>query len=97
LNVNFVKENLVPSESITLDGIIFSIERRIDNDFIYKDIRFEVDGKNHHLTEKVQAFGLADFEEMLEKAGLYLLEVFGDYKLTKFDQQKSERLILIFQ
>lgn len=97
LNLNFVKENLVPSESITLDGITFSIERRIDNNFIYKKIRFEVDGKNYHFTEKVQALGLADFEEMLEKAGMYLLDVFGDYKLTKFDQQKSERLILIFQ
>ena len=36
-------------------------------------------------------------EELFEKASVYLLDVFGDYKLNKFDAKNSERLIMIFK
>ncbi|MDP2159593.1 MAG: SAM-dependent methyltransferase, partial [Flavobacterium sp.] len=40
---------------------------------------------------------LPDFEKMMDEAGIYLLDVFGDYKLRKFYKSQSERLILIFK
>ena len=45
----------------------------------------------------MRAFTLADFEALFEKAGVYLLDVFGDYKLRKFEKKTSERLIMIFK
>ena len=67
------------------------------DDYLIKDIRFTDAGKDYHFQERVKAKTLADFEELFEQAGVYLLDVFGDYKLRKFHKGTSERLIMIFK
>lgn len=97
MNVNYVINNLVPEEIKTVEGIDFHIKRYVKDNHIYKEIIFEANGQQHHYTEKVQALRLEDFEKMMEKSGIYLLDVFGNYKLQKFYKDESERLILIFK
>ncbi len=97
MNVDYVLENLVPNEIKTVDGIDFHIKRYLKDGHIYKEIDFEDKGKTFHFTEKVQALRLADFEQMMEEAGIFLLDIFGDYKLRKFYKTQSERLIMIFK
>ena len=97
MNVDFVIDNLVPSEIKTVDGIDFHIKRYVKDNHIFKEIDFEDKGEKFHFTEKVQALRLADFEAMMEEAGIYLLDVFGDYKLRTFYKNQSERLIMIFK
>lgn len=97
MNVNHVIKNLVPSEVKTVDGIDFHIKRYVKDGYIFKDIIFEDKGQSHHYTERVLALTLEDFERMMEEAGIYLLDVFGDYKLRKFYKEESERLIMIFK
>ena len=96
-NADFIIENLVAEETKEIDGITFHIKRAVENKKIIKEIRFEDKGESFFFTEKVSAFTLADFEEMMEEAGIYLLEIFGDYKLRKFYKSQSERLILLFK
>ena len=97
MNVDFVLENLVPSETKTVEGIDFYIQRYEKGNHIYKEIRFNTEGEDFFFTEKVQALRLADFEKMMEEADIYLLDIFGDYKLRKFYKTQSERLIMIFK
>lgn len=97
LNADYVIANLVAEEVKTVDGIDFHIKRYVKDNHIYKEIDFEDKGEKFHYTEKVQALTLADFERMMEEAGIYLLDVFGDYKLRKFYKNESERLIMIFK
>ena len=97
MNVNNVIENLVPEEVKTVDGIDFHIKRYLKEGYIHKEIDFEDKGEKFHFTEKVQALTLQNFEEMMEEAGIYLLDIFGDYKLKKFHKTESERLIMIFK
>lgn len=97
LNIEYVKQNLVAEETKTIDGITFKINRKIENNFVIKDIYFEDKGENFHFTEKVKAYSLQDFEQMMESQEIYLLDTFGDYKLNKFYKNTSERLILIFK
>ena len=97
MNVNQVISNLVPEELKTVDGIDFHIKRYLNDGHIYKEIDFEDQGEKFHFTEKVKALTLKDFEEMMEEAGIYLLDIFGDYKLKKFHKTDSERLIMIFK
>lgn len=97
MNVNKVIENIVPEEVKTVDGIDFRIKRFVIDNYIYKEIDFEDKGEQFHFVEKVKAFTLQDFEAMMEKAGIYLLDTFGDYKLRKFYKNESERLIMIFK
>ena len=96
-NADFIIENLVAKETKEIDGITFNIKRYVENKKIIKEIRFEDKGESFFFTEKVSAFTLADFEAMMEEAGIYLLEIFGDYKLRKFYKSQSERLILLFK
>ncbi|MFV5695818.1 class I SAM-dependent methyltransferase [Flavobacterium sp. LB3P122] len=97
MNVNHVTETLVPEESKTVEGIDFNIKRYLKDGHIYKEIDFEDKGQKFHFTEKVKALTLKDFEELMEEAGIYLLDIFGDYKLKKFHKTDSERLIMIFK
>ena len=97
MNVHQVIENLVAEETKTVDGIDFKIKRYVLDHFIIKEIDFEDNGEVFHFTEKVSAFSLEDFQKMMEEAGIYLLDIFGDYKLKKFHKNTSERLIMIFK
>jgi len=97
MNVTNVIENLVPEETKTVEGIDFHIKRYYIDDHIYKEIDFEDQGQKFHFTEKVQALTLQHFENMMEQAGIYLLDTFGSYKLQKFSKKDSDRLIMIFK
>jgi len=97
MNVDAVLPNLVPQQTKTVDGIDFQIKKSFDGRFILKNIDFTADGQAFSFTEKVRAFTLTDFEAMMEQTGLYLLDVFGDYKLRKYHKTESPRLILIFK
>ena len=97
MNVDFIIENLVPEETKTVENIEFHIKRYLKNNFIYKEIRFSDANEDYFFTEKVQAISLNDFKTYFEKANITLLDIFGDYKLNKFDSKNSNRLILIFK
>lgn len=97
MNVHKVLENLVAEETKTVDGITFHLKRRAENGYIFKDIHFEHNGKTYDFTERVKAFTLQDFEQMMEEAGIFLLDTFGDYKLHKYYPNQSDRLIMIFK
>ena len=97
MNVHQVINTLIPEEMKTVDGIDFHIKRYEKNGHINKEIDFIDEGQSFHFTEKVKALTLKDFEELMEEAGIYLLDIFGDYKLKKFHQKESERLIMIFK
>ena len=97
MNVYTVLENLIPEETKEVDGITFHIKRYHADNFIIKEIDFEADGETFHFEEKVKAYTLEDFQRMMNEAGIYLLDTFGDYKLKKFHKNTSERLIMIFK
>lgn len=97
MNVTQVLNTLVPSETKTVEGIDFIIKRYEKEGYIYKEIDFEDQGEKFHFIEKVKALTLHDFETLMEEAGIYLLDIFGDYKLKKFHKTDSERLIMIFK
>jgi SAM-dependent methyltransferase len=97
MNVKQVIDNLVPEEVKTVEGITFHIKRYVKDNYIYKDIAFEDKGRQYNFTEKVKALTLENFEALMEEAGIFLLDIFGDYKLHKFYKNDSERLIMIFK
>lgn len=97
MNVPNVIENLVPEEVKMVDEIDFHIKRYVEDGHIFKEIDFEDQGRKYHFTEKVKALTLKDFQDLMDEAGIFLLDIFGDYKLKKFHKTESERLIMIFK
>ena len=97
MNASKVINSLVKSEVKTIDGIEFSITRRYDGTHIFKDIRFSDNGTDYHYTERVQALKIGDFEHLLALSGFNILHTFGNFDLDSFNEQNSDRLILIAQ
>jgi SAM-dependent methyltransferase len=97
MNSDFVINNLVEEDVKTIEGIDFNQKRHVEGNYIVKTITFKVDNKEYSFQERVKALSLDDFKILFEKAGVYLLDVFGDYKLKKFHKETSERLVMIFK
>ena len=96
LNVKLAIKNLVPTETKKVENILFHIEKFVKNDFIFKNIRFKDGDEEFFFTERVKALTLDDFKAFFHQAEVELKDVFGDYHLNAFDENTSERLILIF-
>lgn len=97
-----IQDNVSPANGIS-SGILAEIiahelgHTLVEDGHIFKEIDFEDQGHQYHFTEKVKALTLKDFEELMAEAGIFLLDIFGDYKLKKFHKTESERLIMIFK
>ncbi|MCD2259382.1 class I SAM-dependent methyltransferase [Psychroserpens luteolus] len=97
MNSDYVIDNLVTENVKTVEGIDFHQKRSLKDGYIVKNISFSTEGEDFQFQERVKAFTLNDFEALFEKAGVYLLDVFGDYKLRKFHDKTSERLVMVFK
>ncbi len=95
-NSKRILRNLKESEVKQVKDITFHIERRkVEHGYVEKEIRFEDTGQSYRFIERVRAFTLDDFEVMFGKARMKIASTFGDYQLNEFDEETSERLILI--
>jgi len=90
-----ILRNLTQKEIKTVDGIEFQLNKFVSDGKIIKHINFEHRNKDYAFEERVQAFTLTDFERMMEKSGLKIEQTFGSYSLQDYDENKSDRLILV--
>ncbi|MEN9743435.1 MAG: hypothetical protein RLZZ65_1240 [Bacteroidota bacterium] len=98
-NANKVISNLVPEETIFRNQVKFQIRRWSDTAHIFKEISIHDPQQAQTIgpyTERVQALTLSDFQALLAP-NFELVNTFGSYDLAPFDQEKSDRLILIAQ
>lgn len=97
MNVDYVIPNLIPQDVKTVDGITFNQKRYAEDGFIMKEISFNYNNEDYTFYEKVKALSLTDFQRLFQEANVTLLDIYGDYKLSKFNKEFSERLIMIFK
>ena len=97
LNATKVCANLKPAETIAREGVVFDIKRWHNDTHIYKQIEILAAQDQTQIglfTERVQALTKTDFVLLLA-ADFDIIETYGSYHLTPFDEMTSERLILI--
>jgi len=94
MNANKVISNLVLDEVKVVEGITFTINRKVENGFIIKTISFTDKNQKFNFQEKVQALELHHFENYLKETNFSIYKVVGDYNLGNFDVEKSNRLII---
>ena len=97
MNAAKVIKNLQPFGEKTTENVYFSWQKRVENGFIYKKIKFTTGGQTYAFEERVRAFNQTDLETLLQGAGMSALTIFGDYQLAPFDVVNSDRLIIIAQ
>ena len=96
INMNKALIEIKKYDNIKIGNINFEIEKKYDNQFLYKKINFTDKKKKYSFTEKVKILNKYDFKHIFEKNKLKLIETFGDYKLNKF-HNNSDRLIMVFK
>ncbi|GAB4378246.1 MAG: class I SAM-dependent methyltransferase [Salibacteraceae bacterium] len=94
MNVAYVKKHLVKSEKVRVGEVDFHISRSFDPPFITKSIKVVHDSEQKTFTERVYAFTRDDLTEMLHKAGLRVLNCFGNYSLQPFDDDQPRVIII---
>lgn len=95
MNCNKVIENLLEKETKIVEGITFKLKRSVINGYITKDICFDVNNHSYHFQEKVKTITLNTFKKYFSEANLKIEAIFGDYKLSNFNKDTSDRLILV--
>lgn len=97
LNPSHVVRHLIHEEEVIKENVIFFIQRKIIDDTILKTITVK-DGKmKYSFKEEVSLFSRDYFSNLLRQNHLKLHHVYGDYHLTPYEGEKSDRLILIAQ
>lgn len=97
LNEQWVKNSLVPEETVRKSDIDFHIKKSIENQYVIKNIHFTDQGKEHHFFEKVKLHTLSEIENYGIESGFEKVKVFGDYSLNEFDLETSPRCINVFR
>lgn len=95
MNVKKIINNLVSKESKKINSVEFDITRELKDNYILKNITINDQDLSLKFQEKVHALTLIDFSEMLQKASMSIVDIFGNYNLDDFNASQSERLILI--
>ncbi|TAF44290.1 MAG: class I SAM-dependent methyltransferase [Sphingobacteriales bacterium] len=95
MNAEKIAQNLVTNEVKTINDITFTIERKIADGKIIKNIHFTALQNDYAFSEEVSDFRLADFTNLFYAAGLQICHTFGDYSLNPFVASQSDRLIFI--
>jgi len=97
LNPDLVRQNMVTQTTKRVSGITFDIKKYLENDWIVKQISFEVEGQFSQFFEKVRLISEADFGRYFTQTGLKIVDCWGDYQLKPFEKYKSERMIFLLQ
>lgn len=97
LNAPKTIANLVAYEEKQIDGVKFELTRTVKDGIIKKRIRIQDGELEQEFEEQVDALTLSDFEDYLSNAGLELVGTFGSYGLEAYNEQVSDRLIVIAQ
>ncbi|MEP3389818.1 MAG: class I SAM-dependent methyltransferase [Reichenbachiella sp.] len=98
LNPYVVVNNLVHEEDKTIENIHFNIQRKYtDDEFIVKNIIVDDHGQHYEYQEKVKAIRRADFLAYFDKMDLKVIDIFGDYELSEYKAEESQRLIFVIE
>lgn len=93
LNEGFLKDNLVAESKELINGNEVTLKRRIESDFIVKDIMIE----KRCFTEVLKLYSFEKIKDVLKNYRFIVKNVFGDYLGNRYFSKKSKRLIIFAQ
>jgi SAM-dependent methyltransferase len=97
LNAAFAHRRLIPEETREVDGIVYHIARWTEAGRFFKHIIVDEGSQAPMLEfrEQVARFTIDDFARMFAICGLTIEAVYGDYRLGRYDEAKSPRMVLV--
>jgi cyclopropane fatty-acyl-phospholipid synthase-like methyltransferase len=97
LNAEYVRSTYEPTDKGTFQDIDYNINRYLKDGAIFKDIHFEraSDGAQKTYSERVKLYNIQWFEKEMDKRGLEIDHVYGDYQGSPYDAESSPRMLII--
>lgn len=96
-NSNYISNNLVPESKKTINDMEVTEKRFIIGNRVNKTINIKKDGIEKTFTESVKLYSYKEIVKRFEEIGFVDLKIFGDFEGNKFDENRSQRLIIICQ
>ena len=92
-NPAYVRKNLVPDGKRMIDSTEITEKRWLEKKRVFKSIHIQSEGEDKEFIESVRMFELDELTVLLEKAGIFIREVFGNYKGDRY-KPDSKRMII---
>jgi ubiquinone/menaquinone biosynthesis C-methylase UbiE len=96
LNPGYVQANLVPFSKRQEGEIVIEESRKIEDGFVLKTIVISEPGTpNRNYNEQVKLYEKEAFTGMMDRAGLEVLQVYGNYDASAYNNEESKRMIFV--
>ena len=95
INPVYLKKNLVPSSSRTVEDLTLLEKRRIEGGRGIKQITITAPEESITFEESVKLYERDAIHGMLETTGFTIEKVLGDYEGSAFDKENSPRMMII--
>jgi SAM-dependent methyltransferase len=93
LNPSYVKRKLKKEEIQTVNDLEFKIFRKIYADVVEKRIEIIDAGESYEFYERVRLFDHSDFLKFFEECNFELIDVWGNYDLTRFSRNSPRQIM----
>jgi SAM-dependent methyltransferase len=97
LNPNFLKNNIVESSEKEIGDLTILEKRRINDKRIEKEIIIKDSENMHRFFESVQLYSYNEILKVFNNNGFTEMRSFGSYSEDIYDENESERMIIIFK
>ncbi len=97
LNQKMVRNTLVGKTVVEREGIEFKINKKIEDDFVIKNIEFNDEGHDFSYFERVKLHTPENIASYAAEAGFEVIKLWGNYDLSEFKEETSPRCINYFQ
>lgn len=97
LNQKFVRKSFVEKAEVKKDGILFNIHKKIENNHVIKEIKFNDQNKDYNFFERVKLHTAEEIDDYAEKVNFERIQLWGDYQLNPFYEETSPRCISLFR
>ncbi|MEO8666407.1 MAG: class I SAM-dependent methyltransferase [Ignavibacteria bacterium] len=95
INKGYIEKNIVPYSRSRQGEITLIQKRMIEKGFIKKNITIRKNKEVFNFTESLRLYGLSEFKKVFKSYNFRIQNLYGDYFGNKFNESKSQRLIII--
>jgi len=97
LNPKYVENNLIEYSEKNIDTKKIIERRKIQNGRVEKEIEIMDDKFKHRYFESVQLYSFQEILTIFKEFGFHAIKKFGNYGRDIYDENSSERMIIIFK
>lgn len=94
-SIPYEETHFLEQQETNIEDVYFNTSSKQDENFLYKTIEVKHGSSIANFTEQFRKYNLDAFTVMLQKQGVQVKDVFGNYELATYNEAQSPRMIII--